>query len=443
MAGSESGGKPTPKFELLIDGAAASPAVVESVIAIRVRLSQDLASCLELRLSNSDLSWTEADTFDEGKRVEVKLGYEETGIEQVFGGEIVRRDCEFPVRGPAVVTVVAFDKQAKLRRERRSRTWLDAKDSDIISALASDAGLSADVKATTTTLPYVVQFNQPNLSFLYERCRRLGYIVTIDEKDAKLTAKPIEDVTADVTLKWGKDLLAFSARMSVASQLTEVSVRGWDMTKKEKIQDKLAASAVKAQFGGSDLGAKLAESTGGKRTSLMASTPIFSLGEATAMAESLMTAAAQTYALAEGTCQGDPKLRPGKALTVEEVGARASGPYLVNEVYHHFQPGLGYSTHFQLNRPTERIPAGDPEPLPESVPAREEGESEAPSFIEFDIRSVSGEDVAGWGYTVTLPNGETRKGKVDASGRIRLEGIRDPGEAKIELEVPEDLDHLG
>jgi phage protein D len=432
----------TPKFELLIDGSAASSAVIESVITIRVRHSLNEADCLDLQLSNADLAWSESDMFDEGKLLTVKLGYEETSLVQVFQGEIVRRDCDFPVRGPAIVTVVAFDKQCRLRRERRSRTWLSIKDSAVISELASEVGLSPDVKATQAVMDYLVQWNQSDLSFLRERCDRLGYVLIIDEKDKKLSAKPVEETSPVAKLKWGRDLLAFSSRMTIASQLSEVTFRGWDMVKKEKIEEKLAASAVKAKFGGADLGAKLAEKAGGSRKALYTQVPIYSSQEATQLATARMNDAAQNYAIADGCCQGNPKVRVGLVVEVEAVGARSNGKYLVHKALHHYQPGLGYSTHFSLNRPTERVGASKPEPLPESVPAREGGESSAPEFIEFEVRSMSGEDVAGWSYTATLPNGEVRTGVLDDSGKIRLEGIRDPGEAKIELGSPPELDPL-
>ncbi|HBP17346.1 MAG TPA: hypothetical protein DEA08_06095 [Planctomycetes bacterium] len=431
-----------PKFDLLIDGAAASSAVLESVITIRVHQSLVLADALELKLSNPDLAWTEADSFVEGKELSVKLGYEETGIEDVFTGEIVRRDCEFPVSGPAIVTVVAFDKQAKLQRERRSRTFLDQKDSDFLKTVASDAGLSLTIPDTKVKQPYVVQFNQTNLAFLRERCQRLGFVLTIDAKNTKLEAKAVEDVEPARVLKWGETLLAFNGRMSTASQLSEVTVRAWDMVKKEKIEKTITAKSLPAKFA-QDLGATLAEKAGGSRPALFAQTPLFDIGEAEALATSQIDHYAQSYANGLASCQGDSSLRPGQVVELEAIGKRASGKYLINKVLQHFQPGLGYSTHLTLNRPTETVPPAEPEPLPESVAPREGGESEQEHFVEFDVRSTTGEDVTGWSYTVTLPNGETKQGTLDASGVVRVEGVRDPGEVKIEINQPDDIDPLG
>src|SRR5262245_58131518 len=100
--------KNTPKFELSLDGSPVDQAVIEAVISIRARQHTDLADVLEVKLSNIDLSWTEGDTFTEGKKLSVKMGYEETEIEQVLEGDIVRRECDFPAFGGSTVTVQAF-----------------------------------------------------------------------------------------------------------------------------------------------------------------------------------------------------------------------------------------------------------------------------------------------------------------------------------------------
>src|SRR5688572_31658341 len=106
--------KLTPKYELSIDGSPVDIAVAESVIHIRVKQHLDLADMLEVRLSNPDLAWTEGDTFLEGKKLGVKLGYVNGAFEQVAEGEIIRRECEFPLKGAAVLTLVALGKKFKM-----------------------------------------------------------------------------------------------------------------------------------------------------------------------------------------------------------------------------------------------------------------------------------------------------------------------------------------
>lgn len=428
----------TPKFDLLVNGSAAPSAMIESVITLRVHQDLEMADCLEMRLSNPGLSWTESDALVEGTTVKLKLGYEETSIGLAFEGTIVRRDCQFPVRGPAIVTVVAYDKEHQLKHGRHHKAWLDMKDSEIASQIAGSAGLSGDVKDSKVKQRYVVQHDQTNLAFLRERARRLGFEVNLDRTSKKLYFGPPRAKGSIRTITWETDLFSFSPRMSSVGQPSKVKVRGWDMTKKEKITAEAASSKALVKLNGSDLGAKLAEKAHGAREILYPGTPLFEPGEADALVQARLDQLTSAYAQGTGTCQGDFEIQPGTVIDIQGVGERASGEYYVDRVLHHFQPGLGYSSHFQVHRASERNPQPDPEPLPKVVSSREEAPREEAHYVEFNIRPTSGESVDGWNYTVTLPGGKQESGTLDETGVIRIEGIRDPDDVKIEITHPDD-----
>lgn len=432
------GSQHTPKFDLLVNGSAAPSAMLESVITLRVHQDLEMSDCLEMRLSNPDLSWTESDALAEGTTLELQLGYEETSLGLAFQGTVVRRDCQFPVRGPAIVTVVAYDKEHALKHGRHHQAWLDMKDSEIASQIAGAAGLSGDVKDSKVKQRYVVQHDQTHLGFLRERARRLGFEVAVDRENKKLYFGPHRAKSALRTIEWEVDLFSFSPRMSTVGQPSKVKVRGWDMTKKEKILAEAASSKAQIKLNGSDLGAKLAEKAHGAREVLYPGTPLFETGEADALVQARLDTLTSAYAQASGTCQGDAAIQPGQVLDIQGVGERASGEYYVDRVLHHFQPGLGYSTHFQVHRASERLAPVQQDPLPKVVPSREEVPREEAHYVEFNVRPAGGESVEGWNYTVKLPGGKLEKGTLDETGKIRIDGIRDPGEVEIEIEHPEE-----
>lgn len=435
MSGSS---KTTPKFELLIDGSPADAAVVESVIVIQAKQHLNMADVLEVRLSNPDLAWSESDAFAEGKKLAVKLGYEETGIEQVVEGEIVRRDCEFPVRGPAIVTVVAYDREHRLKRGVHSRTFVDQKDSDIVSTLASEAGLSAEVDDTAVTHKYVFQNAQTNLAFIRERALLYNYEVQVDTTNAKLyfrKGKTAEGTVAD--LKWGVDLLAFSPRMSTDEQVSKVVVRGWDMAQKVKIEGTAQKTDIAYKLDGTKTGAKIAEDTFGAREVLFTDVPVLQAGEATAIAKARLNSKAMRFCEGEATCQGNNAIVPGVKVGVEGCGKRANGKYYVVQTTHHFLPASGYVTVFGFVKAAEQTATETPPPPPASPPPPDSTPPEKENFVEIKITSEAGMSLEGISYTVTLPNGETQQGTLDASGLIKVEGIRDPGDAKISFDPPE------
>lgn len=445
---SEESGAPSatttaPKFELLVGGQPVDPVLAESVILLRTHLHLELADCLEIRLSNDDLGWSEADTLAEGKEVALKLGYEgEEELAQVFKGEIVRRDCEFPVQGPAVVTVVAFDKEHRLKRGRVSKAWLDMKDSDVVSEIAGAVGLTADVEDTQVVHPYLFQQAQTNLAFIRERAALLDCVVDVDRENSKVSFKKAVDSSSVMTLKWGENLLAFASRMTTDAQVSKVIVRGWDMMAKAAIEGTAEDGDIRYLMGGADTGAALAKKTYGAREVLYADRPLFVAAEATALAQARLNQLSAGYTEGQASCQGTTEIEAGVKVTFEAVGERAGGDHFVTRVLHHFEPGVGFSTHFDFIRSTERMTAGEDRPV-EEVPPREQEQQEQPGWVEITVRSETGESLEGVSYVVTLPNGQQQRGTFDATQTIRVEGIRDPGEAQIEFTPPEGLAELG
>lgn len=435
--------KNTPKFELSLDGSPVDQAVIEAIISIRARQHTDLADVLEVKLSNIDLSWTEGDTFTEGKKLSVKMGYEETEIEQVLEGDIVRRECDFPAFGGSTVTVQAFGKKFKLKKAQHSKSFTDMKDSEIVQQIASDAGLEADIDDTTEKHPYVLQAAKDHLAFIAGRAARIGYFFQIDKENKKLKFKKLAPVeTPEATLKWGKDLFSFKPRFSTDAQLSKVTVSGWDMKTKQRVKHTSTPSDVKLGLGGTKAGSALAEASFGAREELCTSDPVASTKDAQMLAEAKMNTAASKYCEAEGSCQGDPKIYPGAVVEIQGTGKRCDGKYMVTSTLHLLEPRTGYITTFEAKRATEGAPEAPP--APEEPPAREESELPPQEhWVEIKVMSETGEKLAGTSYTLTKPDGSTQQGKLDDTCLIRVEGLTNPGDVKIELQPPDEMEALG
>lgn len=420
--------KLTPKFEVLIDGAAPPAELAESIITLSARLDLEMADMIELRLSNKDLRWTEGDALAEGKKIALKFGYVEADLALVATGTVIRRECEFPERGPAVCTVVAYDKRHLLKHAVHTRTWKDTKDSDVVKQLAQQAGFQADVDDTGQPEPYLFQQAQTDIAFIRERAMRLGYEVYLDAENEKLSfKKPRTSGGAAVTLDWGETLFSFAPRFSTANILEEVSVRGWDPKKKVAIE-----ASAKPENPGLGVGRTgvAAASKWGSRKTLVVGGPS-STQDAQAMAKALVSQQLLEYARGEALCQGDPKIRPGAIVHFENVGKRAGGDFYVQNVFHDFD-ARGYRTFFEFLRPGSHAPPEQPKPVQPAPPAKKES-PEQPTWVEFKIEEHGTAVAAGTPYKVTLPDGRQITGKLDESKTIRVEGIKNPGDCKIEL----------
>jgi phage protein D len=78
--------------------------------------------------------------------------------------------------------------------------------------------------------------------------------------------------------------------------------------------------------------------------------PVQNQAEADFMAKQGFSEMALGYIRAEGTCIGDPRLKPGIVVKVEGLGVRFSGLYYICSTEHRFSMRKGYRTAFSARR---------------------------------------------------------------------------------------------
>jgi len=115
-------------------------------------------------------------SIEEGATVKISLGHNGQNT-ALIEGLITRIEVIRIVEGRSTFRACGYDNLHLLTRGRHRRTWLDSKDSDIVSTLAGEAGLSADVEDSKIKHLYIMQNNVNNLNFLYDRAGRIGYEV--------------------------------------------------------------------------------------------------------------------------------------------------------------------------------------------------------------------------------------------------------------------------
>src|SRR5262249_41939314 len=108
------------------------------------------------------------DALPIGAELEVSLG-REGPAEVVFKGEITAVELEASTERMPRIVVRAYDRAHRLMRGRHSRSFVQMADSDIVSKLATEVGLSAQAESTNPVHDYVFQYNQTNWEFLRQR----------------------------------------------------------------------------------------------------------------------------------------------------------------------------------------------------------------------------------------------------------------------------------
>ena len=174
--------------------------------------------------------------LDFGKAFKIKLG-----TESLFDGRIMGLEASFPEGRPPEITVLAEDRFQDLRMTRRTRTFTDVTDAEVMSQIASEHGLSPAISVQGPTYKVLAQVNQSDLAFLRERARSVNAELWMD--GSKLNVKPRASRNGSaLEMTHGKELREFTVLADLANQRSSVSVNGWDVAGKSALQHEAADS---------------------------------------------------------------------------------------------------------------------------------------------------------------------------------------------------------
>jgi phage protein D len=344
----------TPEFGVHINDSEKSiDAIIADVISIRVLDDVDAASMFSLTVSawnsaESKVKWIDDKLFQEGNAVKITMGYH-NHLETLFKGEIAALEPYFPEACPPVLTVRGYDRRHRLMRQRKTRSFMNLKDSDIASQVAQQANLKPRVEDSKVKLPYVLQHNQTDLEFLLARAQRISYEVVVQDKALLFRPRKI-DTAAKLTLRRDIELLEFRPRMTTMNQAQEYTVRGWSPKDKKEIVGRSVAGDESTVMGEHASGPANVQQHFSSTGTTRVTAPVQSQEEADHMAKQGLFEMALSYISAEGVCIGDPRLQPGTVVKIEGLGTRFSGLYYICSTEHRFSMKKGYRTAFSARR---------------------------------------------------------------------------------------------
>ena len=274
-------------------------------------------------------------------------------------GDVVSIDCNYSPGGAEVI-VRGYAPSHRLHRGRKTRTFLNVTDSEIVKRVAQEASIElGNLEQTSEVYEHVAQPSISDWEFIKGRAARIGYDVWLEE--GKLCfgvphlaseAPSADDGSTEGTptdprqLALGKNLREFRGRLSAAEQVGEIEVRAWDSARKEPITASAPAGTVSAELELSD--PDTMASFFGDAPFVAVRRPLRTADLADAFAKAIAERIGSAFAEAEGVAGGHPELRAGTAVSVSGVGEDFSGKYVLSHVRHVIDRE-GYQTHFTIS----------------------------------------------------------------------------------------------
>ena len=338
--------------DVLAGGAQLDPKIRDTMLEVRVRDTLLLPSSATVRVADptGDNIDTLFNTLGIGKDIEVKTSSTgSTATKSIFKGQVVAFEPEFGAKGAEIV-IRALDKGHKLQRQRKVRTFQQMSAADMVSKVARESGLQADVQSTNVVYEFFQQSAETDWDFVTRLARVNDYRVFVKDNTLHFE-KPDRSAGAAIELTWQDNLISFRPRVSGVQQIDTVNVRNWDPKNKQTVTG--SASGARTASTPGIQRSKVASDLGGG-TTLVANRLAVNSGEANGIAKSALQGQADAFAEAEGACFGNPDVKAGCKVTIKNVGSKFGGTYLVSSSTHLYRGKTGYQTSFQISGSSDR-----------------------------------------------------------------------------------------
>lgn len=305
---------------------------------------------MELSSRDDDLGnfpWTDDPRFAFGAEIEMSFGYGDE-MDLVIAGEITAVEPAYSLGAPPTLSVRGCDKRYRLNTTPRSRTFFGRTDAQIAEEIGEGRNPVIEATPTLITIPWVVQNNQTDLQLLLKRAREIHYQITM--RGNTLVYEPVASTSPRVTtLSFADDLLDFRACRSIVP-MTRTEVHSSNAQDNEPYVGRFDGRSRKPPMGGQKSAAQQTFDVLGDTVETAVGECVGSQAEADQRAEAIYEAAALNHIIGGGRCFGQPAIRPGIVIGIEQVGQQFSGDYYVTQTTHTYTRNEGYITTFQARR---------------------------------------------------------------------------------------------
>ena len=278
-------------------------------------------------------------TFLPGATISIEAGYDSKN-ELIFKGIITSQSIRIDNIVGSALEVECRDPAVKMIVGRKSITYNNKKDSDIISNIIGNySDLSADVTTTNTIWPEQVQYYVTDWDYILALAEANGLIVTTINGKVAVNA-PDSNTSSVLKVSYGDGLMEFNAKLNSITQLENVTSNSWDF----KNQAIINSQATPNEAGAGNLSTKkLSEVIGLSAYQLQTSAPLETT-DLNNWSKAQIAKSEYSKIIGEAKFQGTSLIDPGKYMTFAGLGDRFNGDYLISGVIHELSEGNWFST---------------------------------------------------------------------------------------------------
>ncbi|WP_327189336.1 VgrG-related protein [Streptomyces xinghaiensis] len=277
---------------------------------------------------------------------------------KLLTGEVTGLETDYDGQGSFSI-VRGYDAGHRLLRKKRVAGYRGMSAALIARQLLQEAGVAAGkIGPTPGTYPYITQAGVSDWDFLCRLADENNVVMSVDAEGkfqfapakrasgAPAASSPLSPTDNPLELRGGQEVKRCRSTVTASDQVARVEVRGWDVSAKNALTAKSPAGAAnKGALIGTTPGRALAGFKPVQKFELARTdTPFDNQRQVTQAAKALADDVTGAFAEVEVCVHGEPKLRPGVAVTLTDVGKPFEGKYTVTGARHLYAAGSGYET---------------------------------------------------------------------------------------------------
>lgn len=285
--------------------------------------------------------------FVPGKEIEILAGYHSNN-EVIFKGIIIKHGLKIRKEGITVLNLTCKDVFVRTTIVPKNNYFYDAKDSDVMSNIGNEYGLSITAEATEQVHPEIVQYAITDWDFIMMRAEANGKIAICN--DGKLNiVKPDFQQESVIRLQYGVNILELDAEMDARNQFKTIKSTAWDFATQEMIEVEAKSPSIKEQGNlSSDDLAKVIDID----AFLMPNGGQSDEQELQAWTDAKWLKAQMSKIQGSVKTLGFAKIKPGDLIELDRIGERFNGNAYVSGVAHTITGGT-WTTDIQFGiKPT-------------------------------------------------------------------------------------------
>jgi Rhs element Vgr protein len=310
-----------------------------SVLSVQVemnvnRISSAVVTILDGEANTASFAASSSSTFIPGAAISIQLGYDNIN-QAVFSGIITGQSIRIDPMVGSALEVVCRDAAISMIVGRKSLSFSQQKDSDIISSIIGTySGLTADVTATTTVWPEQIQYYVSDWDYIMSLAEANGMIITTLNGTVKVFS-PTATTTSVLTVGYGNNLLEFNADMNAVTQIGNVQATAWDYTS----QALATGQASNNLPGPGNISSNtLSQVVNLPNYKLQTTAPLQS-ADLTNWSNSQLIKSELAKIRGQAKFMGSSAVTPGAYITLQGLGDRFNGNYFVSGVNHVIEQG--------------------------------------------------------------------------------------------------------